>query len=287
MSLVKIRSCAALLAAVVLASALPAHSVTLAELKERGVIRVAIANEIPYGYVDMAGNAQGVGPDVAKQIIESLGIKNIKWETASFSALIPGLKAGRFDMVAAEMAILPQRCQEVLFSNPNSSYGEGLLVARGNPKNLTRFEQFSQGDFKVAIMAGADQLEMLQALGVPQARQVTIANNADAISTVATGRADAYAATSLTVSELAAKSDKVEAATGFKDPVINGVPVRSWGGFTFAKGSESLQEHVNSALASFKQTVAWTDIMRRHGFSAVDITESTQKTAQQLCAASN
>ena len=90
-----------------------AQAVTLEEVKARGSIRIAVANEIPYGYVDMSGNAKGAGPDIARQLVKALGIENIKWETASFSALIPGLKAGRFDMVAAEMAILPQRCQLV------------------------------------------------------------------------------------------------------------------------------------------------------------------------------
>ena len=61
-------------------------------------------------------------------------------------------------------------------------------------------------------MAGADQLEMMQALGVSEANLVTLASNADAISTVSTGRADAYAATSLTASGLAGQSDAVEVA---------------------------------------------------------------------------
>ncbi|MBC2770320.1 ectoine/hydroxyectoine ABC transporter substrate-binding protein EhuB [Pusillimonas minor] len=263
--------------------AIPAHSDTLAQIRERGTIRIAVANEIPYGYTDLSGEAKGAGPDVARHIVKALGIKSIKWETASFSALIPGLKAGRFDMVAAEMAILPQRCQQVLFSEPNTSYGEGLLVSRDNPKNINSFQQFSQPGMKVAIMAGADQLEMLQAMGVPEANMVTIANNADAISTVATGRADAYAATSLTVTELAAKSDKVEQAANFSDPVIGGAPVRSWGAFTFAQGSESLQQAVNEALAAFKKTDEWQAILRNYGFSEADIEQSTQRTTQQLC----
>ncbi|ROT46219.1 ectoine/hydroxyectoine ABC transporter substrate-binding protein EhuB [Pusillimonas sp. NJUB218] len=263
--------------------ALPAQSDTLTQVRERGTIRIAIANEIPYGYADLSGEAKGAGPDVARHIAKALGIENIKWETASFSALIPGLKAGRFDMVAAEMAVLPQRCQQVLFSEPNTSYGEGLLVAQGNPKGLNSFEQFSQPGMKVAIMSGADQLEMLQALGVPEANMVTIANNADAISTVSTGRADAYAATSLTVTELAAKSDKVEQAADFSDPMIDGSPVRSWGAFTFAQGAESLQQAVNEALAAFKKTDEWQAILRNNGFSEADIEQSTQRTTQQLC----
>ena len=261
------------------------QAVTLQEIQERDEIRIAVANEIPYGFMDLSGNAKGVGPEVAQHIAKTLGISNVKWETAAFGSLIPGLKAGRFDMVAAEMAILPQRCQQVLFSEPNSSYGEGLLVAQGNPKKLNAFEQFAQGELNVAIMAGADQLEMLQALGVPDARMVTIANNADAISTVATGRADAYAATSLTVAELAAKSNKVEAANPFNDPVINGEEVRSWGGFTFAQGSETLQQAVNDALAKFKETDDWKSILQNYGFSPTDINASFKKTTAQLCEA--
>ncbi|MFA5596057.1 MAG: ectoine/hydroxyectoine ABC transporter substrate-binding protein EhuB [Pusillimonas sp.] len=257
---------------------------TLEQIKERGEIRIAVANEIPYGYVDLSGEAKGAGPDVARHLAKALGINRIKWETASFSALIPGLKAGRFDMVAAEMAILPQRCQEVLFSEPNSSYGEGLLVPAGNPRQLNDFSQFSQPDLKVAIMAGADQLEMLQALNVPEANRITIANNADAISTVATGRADAYAATSLTVNELASKSQKVESASGFIDPVIDGKPVRSWGGFTFAKGSESLQQHINTALTDFRKTPQWRKILEQYGFSEADIEQSGTQSTAQLCA---
>ncbi|NLY64878.1 MAG: transporter substrate-binding domain-containing protein, partial [Alcaligenaceae bacterium] len=104
------------------------NSATLKEIQDKGYIRIAVANEIPYGYMTPSNEAKGAGPDVAKLIMEKLGIKEIRWVTTNFGSLIPGLKADRFDMVAAEMAILPQRCTEVHFSEPNSSYGEGLLV---------------------------------------------------------------------------------------------------------------------------------------------------------------
>ena len=261
-----------------------ATAVTLQELQDRGQVRIAIANEIPYGYTDLDGSAKGVGPDVAKHIMDALGIANIEWVTTNFGSLIPGLQADRFDMVAAEMAILPQRCQQVLFSEPDSSYGEGLLVAKGNPHDIHSFESFADSDRKVAIMAGADQLEMLQALGVSEDRMVTISNNADAISTVSTGRADAYAATSLTVSELASRSDQVEAATEFTDPVVDGEAVRSWGAFTFAQGSEDFRDAVNAELAKYKQTDAWQETMAQYGFSPTDAKESFTKTTEQLCA---
>ena len=257
---------------------------TLAEVKQRGQIRIAVANEIPYGFVDLSGEAKGAGPDVARAIMKQLGVEKIQWVSTSFSSLIPGLQADHFDMVAAEMAVLPERCKQVLFSEPNTSYGEGLLVAQGNPENVHAYQDFAKSDKKVAIMAGADQLEMLQALGVPADRMVTISSNADAISTVTTGRAAAYAATSLTVGELAKQSNRVEAAANFTDPVINGQPVRSWGAFTFSQKSADLRDAVNTELAKFKQTEDWKKILTNYGFSDTDASESTQRSTEQLCA---
>ncbi|MDO9524135.1 MAG: ectoine/hydroxyectoine ABC transporter substrate-binding protein EhuB [Gemmobacter sp.] len=259
---------------------------SLEDIREAGTIRIAIANEIPYGYVDPNGEALGAGPDVAKAIVAKLGIENIEWVTTSFSSLIPGLKADRFDMVAAEMAILPDRCNAVLFSEPNTSYGEGLLVAAGNPKGITSYADFAKNpDLKVAIMAGADQLEMMQELGVDEGNLVMISANADAISIVSTGRADAYAATSLTAGGLADSSDKVEVAGGFIDPVIGGTEVRSWGGFTFSSGNEALRDAVNDALADIKGTPEWTEILTGYGFADSDVAGSATRTTSDLCGA--
>ena len=38
-----------------------ASAASLKDLKSNGTIRIAIANEIPYGYMDMNGNAKGAG----------------------------------------------------------------------------------------------------------------------------------------------------------------------------------------------------------------------------------
>jgi polar amino acid transport system substrate-binding protein len=258
---------------------------TLAELQESGTIRIAVANEIPYGYIDPTdGEAKGAGPDVAKHIVEELGIENIEWVTTEFSGLIPGLQADRFDMVAAEMAIIPERCATVIYSEPNSSYGEGLLVPAGNPGGINSYEQFAENsDLTVAIMAGANQLDMMQALGVSEDQLVTISSNADAISTVSTGRADAYAATGLTASELAGQSDAVEVASGFSDPMIDGAEQRSWGGFVFAQGSEELRDAVNEVLATYKETDEWVESLSSYGFTDADTGRSFDMSTEELC----
>ena len=273
-------------AALAMLATTSAGAVTLKEIKHRGYIRIAVANEIPYGYMDPNGEAKGAGPDVARVIVKKLGLdpKDIQWVVTNFSSLIPGLQANRFDMTAAEMAIRPERCQKVLYSDPNTTYGEGLLVKEGNPDGIHAYSDFAKGDKKVAVMAGADQLQMMQKLGVPEGNIVTIASNSDAISTVSTGRADAYAATGLTASQLAGKSnDKLQIVSDFKDPIIDGKETRSWGGFNFNKNSADLQKAFDKELDAFKKTDQWKKILQGYGFTPTDIAQSTAKTTKQLC----
>jgi polar amino acid transport system substrate-binding protein len=260
---------------------------TLSDVKSAGFVRGASANEVPYSYMDSDGNAKGIGPDVAAEVWKSLGVKDITWSVTPFGTLIPGLKARRYDFVGAEMNILPDRCKQVAFTEPNSSYGEGLLVPKGNPKNLHGYEDIKANPaLKVAIVTGADQIDFLHAMGIPDSQIVMIQANADALSTVKTGRADAYAATELTVAELVKTSGDaaVEQAEPFKDPIIKGKPARSYGGFDFRLHDVELYKAFNDALIAFKKTDAYPKILAKYGLSRESIKAAQTKSMADLCA---
>ena len=80
-----------------------ARATSLADVKSNGYIRGASANEVPYSYMDENGTAKGIGPDVAVAVLKSMGVNEIDWTVTPFGSLIPGLKARRYDFVAAEM----------------------------------------------------------------------------------------------------------------------------------------------------------------------------------------
>lgn len=272
------------LAALALSLAPLGNAATLDEIRERGSIRIAVANEVPYGYLDENGEARGAGPEVARHLVEALGIESIDWVVSDFGELIPGLREGRFDMAAAEMAILPERCAQILYSEPNTTYGEGLLVLAGNPLEIRAYDHFAgRNDHRVAVMAGADQRETLLALGVPEERLVTIARNEEAIDALVGGAADAYAATGLTVTALDAQSQEVEAAEGFIDPLLDGEEVRSWGGFAFGPDAHELRDAVNEVLVDYKPTRAWERTLTEHGFSQEDVLNAFRYRTEQLC----
>ncbi|WP_136247688.1 ectoine/hydroxyectoine ABC transporter substrate-binding protein EhuB [Halomonas borealis] len=267
-----------------LAIAGSAQAADLAELQESGSIRVAVANEAPYGYLDDDGQGQGPGPEVARHVLGELGIDDIEWVVAPFGELIPGLEEDRFDMAAAEMAIRPERCRRVLFSAPNTSYGEGLLVRAANPLEIDGYADFAErDDIRVAVLAGATQVDIMATLGVPDERMVTIDDNAAAIDTLLDDAADAYAGTGLTVSQLDARSAEVEVVQNFEDPKIDGEIVRSWGAFAFPEGATALRDAFDEVLLDYRNTQAWEDTLTDNGFTQDDVINAFRFDARWLC----
>lgn len=115
---------------------------TLERLREQGFVAVALANEVPFGFVDDTGEPAGQSPAVARAVFEELGVPEIQASATSWDGLIPGLQANRYDVIAAGVFITPERCEEVSFSEPTATAPEAFLVAQGNPENIEHFETF-------------------------------------------------------------------------------------------------------------------------------------------------
>ena len=63
-----------------------------------------------------------------------MGIAEVDGVLTEFGSLIPGLKAGRFDIIAAGMFVKPDRCAQILFSEPTYAIGQAFAVKAGNPE---------------------------------------------------------------------------------------------------------------------------------------------------------
>ena len=273
----------ALTAAAMLMAAPVAHADALSDMQEQGFVRAATANEVPYGFTKADGSAAGIGPEVAEAVFKSMGIDEVNWTVTPFGTLIPGLKAKRFSVTAAEQNIQPDRCAQVAFSEPNSSYGEGLLVKKGNPKDLHTYADIAKDPaLKVAVVNGANNVDYLRAVGVDDSQIVYIKGNADALATVK-NRVDAYAATELTVANLARDQDDVEQVDPFTDPVVDGKPVRNYGAFAFRKEDEKLLAAFNKALLAFHETDAYRDILSHYGLSDQSIAAVGEVDIADLC----
>src|SRR5262245_28813220 len=164
---------------------------TLERAKTDGYIRVGFANEAPFGYATPDGKLTGEAPEVAKAVLAKMGIAQVDGVLTEFGSLTPGLKAGRFDIIAAGMFINPKRCAEILFSEPSYGIGQAILVKQGNPKGIKDYASFKEnGDLKLAVMAGAVEAGYAKDAGVVETQLVILPDQASLLAAVQSERAD-------------------------------------------------------------------------------------------------
>ena len=222
----------------------------LQEAKELGSITVGIANEAPYGYMTPEGELTGEAPEIAKVILGKMGIEDVEAVVTEFGSLIPGLMAGRFDIVAAGMFITPQRCEQVAFSEPTYGIGQAFLVAEGNPKGLQTYEDVEgNADSTLAVMGGAIERTYARDSGVPDDQVMVVPDTAAGAASVQAGRADAFALTSLSIRRIAETAEGVEMAEPFGE--VGGASVVGHGGFAFRPDDQAFLEEFNKQLAEF------------------------------------
>ena len=101
-------------------------------------------------------------------MLAKMGIPQVDGVLTEFGSLIPGLKAGRFDIIAAGMFVNPARCKEIAFSEPSYGIGQAMLVPAGNPKGIVDYASFDRTtrDLKLAVMAGAVEAGYAKDAGV-------------------------------------------------------------------------------------------------------------------------
>lgn len=252
---------------------------TLEKAREQGYIRVGFANEAPFGFATPDGKLTGEAPEVAKAVLARLGIEQVDGVLTEFGSLIPGLQAGRFDLVAAGMFINPARCEQVQFSEPSYGIGQAFLVPDGNPKQITDYSTIAENpDLKLAVMAGAVEAGYAAESGVKEDQLLVLPDQSSLLSAVKAGRADAAALTALSIAQMA-EQDGVESTEPFGE--VAGKSVKGHGGFAFRKEDTALYEAFNAELKEFLGSPEHIALVEPHGFGEAYL---PNKTTEELCA---
>lgn len=251
----------------------------LERIKAQGFIRIGFANEAPFGFATPDGKLTGEAPEVAKAVLAKMGITQVDGVLTEFGSLIPGLKAGRFDIIAAGMFINPKRCNEIAFSEPSYGIGQAMLVKTGNPKGIKDFSSFKDSSaLKLAVMAGAVEVGYAKDAGVTQEQLVILPDQSSLVAAVTSERADGAALTALSIADMAKKSEGVESTTPFGE--VAGKSVKGHGGFGFRKEDTDLYEAFNKELKAFLGTPEHLALVTPLGFGKDYL---PNKTMEQLC----
>lgn len=268
-----------------LASAAQADGL-LEAVKAGKPVKVGFAEQEPFIVSGPGGKLEGYEADLLKVVLAKFGSSQLEAVPTQFGALIPGLQARRFDVIASDLYIRPDRCKLVAFAEPTHIVNDGIVVKAGNPKGIRSYADIANDpSLKVGYLTGGGPIaDHALAAGVKQAQLVALPDVASLFAAVKTGRVDAFLNTAVTVAATlkTANDPQLERVLPFAQAVIDGKPASGIGSFAFRREDQAFVEQFNQHLLEVLRSGEAGRIGERYGFSAEDIPTGDVKLAS-LC----
>lgn len=253
---------------------------TLQKAVDDGKISVGFAGEAPYSF-EKDGELQGASVAMAKAVFKELGVDDVEGVNTEFGSLIPGLNADRFGAISAGMSILPDRCEQAAFGNPEFMYTTALMTKEGKQDGMKTIDDVKKKGLKLATMTGAVESTYAEDLGIKSQQVGTPQDGMDAVTT---GRADVFALTAISLNWMA-KNNKdagVEVSDSFVQE-IKGVPQIGAGATVFRTDDTELRDKWNEKLDEIVSDEGkYLDVVGDFGFTKEERPDG-EITTDQLC----
>ena len=135
----------------------------LERLRREKIVKIGIVNQPPYSELKMDGSIDGASAIIVKLIMERLGIPKIEAFTATYGQVIPGLQAGRWDMIGASLVVTKPRCEQVLYGDPIIFGSASLGYLKSEmPAPPASIQAVGALGVKVGLISGSNYIPVLQ-----------------------------------------------------------------------------------------------------------------------------
>lgn len=238
-----------------------AHADDLADIRERGEIVVGVSIFAPWTYRNNSGDLAGHEIDIANSIAADLGV-TARFELFEFDSVFAALERGDIDLVAAGVAITPERARNFYFSNPYMSSGINIAV---NVRMAAADSRVGDLDTpETVIVVVADSLaESVAQRTFEQAIVTSFSTPQAAEAQVLTGSAHAYVA-SVPETRLFALRYSETIALPLNEPMVGTVA-----GLAVRSGEDSLVHFLN-AWIHVREADDFLSDRYRHYFHTLD-----------------
>ncbi|ALE54012.1 transporter substrate-binding domain-containing protein [Paraburkholderia sp. RL17-368-BIF-A] len=235
-------------------------------------VTIAYIEEPPFGWTDADGSATGADIALADAVLRAIGVARIEYHLTTFSELLPGVQAGRWDM-NVPLFVTAERAEMVAFSVPVWGIGDGFLVQAGNPKALDSYVSLAErADARLGIIAGQVQHDSARASGVSEEQIVIFQQQADAIDAVLSREIDAYASTALGNRIVASRvGGSTLEAVAHKRATDGAQHTPPLGAFSFNRKNSELINAVNRQLRLYLGSEDHRASMARFGLTGNEI----------------
>lgn len=208
---------------------------SLKAVKDRGKLQIGMSGTYPpFAYRDPSGNLIGFDVEITTEVAKRLGVTP-DYVTMPFKGLIASLDTKRFDLIANQMGMTPERVAKYAFSKPYVNAGSQLLVHKDNT-TINAMADIKGKKFGAA--QGTNYEAMLKDAG---ADIVYYTTDATIFADIAAKRIDGTLNDRLQVAYLIKQGTYPFRAAG---PPVKGVEVA----LMMRKGDAALVAEVNKAL---------------------------------------
>lgn len=223
----------------------------LAKVKEEGTLVIGTEGTYPpFTFHDASGELTGFDVEIAREIAERLGVEAEFLET-QWDAMFAGLDAGRFDMVANQVGINPERQESYEFSDPYITSTAVLVVAEDN----TEIQSFEDLDGKLSAQSlTSNYAETATSYG---AELEGVEGFNQAIELLNSGRVDATVNDNLTV------LDFLKQRPDAKVKVVDESGDAAQSALLFRKDSGAIVDEANKALADMIEDGTYDEISEK------------------------
>jgi len=230
-----------------------AGGVSLQEIKDEGTITVATEGTYrPFTFHEGgSGELTGYDVEVMRAVADELGVE-VKFEETQWDAIFTGLDAGRFDMIANQVSITPEREKDYLFSTPYT-VSPGVVVVREGDTSIKSLDDLAGKTTAQSLTS--NWFEMAKSAG---AQVQGVEGWAQAVALLQQERVDATINDKLTFLDYETTEDD----TGLEIAVETDEEARN--AFAFRKGSDDLVKAVDEALATLQKDGTLAEISEKY-----------------------
>ncbi|TCN20340.1 polar amino acid transport system substrate-binding protein [Sinorhizobium americanum] len=214
-------------------------------------IRIGFAHEIPWAYPGDKNEPLGFANALALGVLKSMGYTNIEPVVTDWGGLIPGLQAGRFDIITGGMYITGKRCENVAFAEPMGKFGDSFVVKKGNPKGIQTYQDIKKNDSTMATVAGFVNVDAALKEGIAEDKIMQLPSLTEVLAAVKAGRADAGAGNDFAMKDLVKSAPDVIDVT---DSAALPEWTFNWVAIAFKKEDQDFLKAYNEAQAKYLGT---------------------------------
>jgi L-cystine transport system substrate-binding protein len=189
----------------------------------------------PFTFHDTSGKLTGFDVDITTEIAKRLGVEP-EYKETQWDAMFAGLDAKRFDMVANQVGIRPDRQEKYDFSDPYIT-SAAVLIAHKDNDEVKAFEDIK--GLNAAQSLTSNYGEMAKKYG---ANIVGVDGFNQSVELITSKRVD------VTINDKLSYLDFTKQKPDAQIKIVDTSEDASASGLMFRKNSESLVDEVNKAL---------------------------------------